>query len=53
MGKLRISGVDLLFLGGLLLLAAGLFAFDWRVAAIVVGGLLIVVSLAATWRKGG
>lgn len=46
----RIAGTDLLFGAGLLLTAAGLFAFDWRVALVVVGVVLMALALAAARR---
>ena len=35
---------------GLALLAVGLAGVDWRLAAIVVGGLLLLASTVGAWR---
>lgn len=45
--KRKVSGTDGLFAVGLLLSAAGLAAFDWRVALIVVGVALMGLAVAA------
>ena len=39
-----------MFVVGLLLLAAGLTAFDWRVALVVVGGVLMGLAALAARR---
>lgn len=43
---------DVLALLGLGLLAIGLAAYDWRLAAIVVGVLLLAVSMWSAMRGG-
>lgn len=46
----RIDGLIVL---GLTMLGAGLGAYDWRVALVVCGALLLVLGLAAAWRARG
>lgn len=44
--------VDGMIVLGLVLLAAGLAAFDWRLSLVVCGGLLLAMGLALGWRAG-
>lgn len=48
----RVDLADLVVIIGLALLAGGLAAFDWRVAAVVVGLMLLVLGLTAAVRRG-
>ena len=42
---------DLVVIIGLALLAGGLAAFDWRVAAVVVGLVMLVLGLVGAVRR--
>lgn len=44
------AGTDGMFAAGLLIAAAGLAAFDWRVALVVVGGVLMALAVLAARR---
>jgi hypothetical protein len=46
----RFDLVDVMVFVGLGLMAAGLAAFDWRLALLVCGALLFVFGLYAGWR---
>lgn len=41
---------DVVFMIGFGMLVAGLLAWDWRVALVVGGVVLMAVSLAGAWR---
>ncbi|MCO6450420.1 MAG: hypothetical protein J5I90_06485 [Caldilineales bacterium] len=43
--------VDLLFAAGFVLITAGLVGYDWRIAAVVCGLLLLALGLFAAWRS--
>lgn len=43
---------DLAFFIGLALLAGGLGAYDWRLALVVCGTLLLIVGLWGAYRRG-
>lgn len=42
---------DLVGLVGLAMIAGGLAAYDWRLALVVVGTILLAIVLAGAWRK--
>jgi hypothetical protein len=46
----RIDGADALIVWGVLLLAAGLAAYDWRIALIVMGIISLALGLVAATR---
>lgn len=48
----RVDLADLVVVVGLALLAGGLAAFDWRVAMVSVGLVLLVLGLAGAVRRG-
>lgn len=50
MSKFDLS--DVVFLVGLVLLAIGLAAYDWRLALVVCGALLLILGLWGTYRRG-
>lgn len=50
-GRERIDLADLVVMVGLALLAGGLGAYDWRLAAVVLGVLLVVLGLAGAVRR--
>jgi hypothetical protein len=43
----RIDAADVLVIVGLAMLAGGLGAFDWRLALVAVGAVMLFVGLAA------
>lgn len=48
----KAAGTDGMFAAGLLLVAAGLAFFDWRVALVFVGGVLMALAVMSA-RRGG
>ena len=44
------DGTDTLIVVGLMLLAAGLAAYDWRIAAVVTGVILMMIGLVVAVR---
>jgi hypothetical protein len=47
-----IDGADVLVAGGLIALAAGLCGYDWRLAAVVVGVLVLALGMLSVVRRG-
>lgn len=45
--------VDVMIVLGLVMIGAGLGAYDWRLALVVCGSLLIAFGLWAGWRQSG
>lgn len=43
--------VDGLIMVGLVMLGVGLGAYDWRLALVVIGVLLLLLGLLAGWRS--
>lgn len=41
---------DVLIVVGLLLLGVGLAAYDWRLAAVVLGAIVLLCGLVGAWR---
>lgn len=48
----RVDGTDVVVAIGLAMLGAGLGAFDWRVALVGLGLILILVGMAGALRRG-
>lgn len=48
----RVDLADLVVIIGLAMMAAGLAAFDWRLAAVVIGLMLLVIGLVGAARRG-
>ena len=46
----RVTGTDGLVAVGLVMLAVGIAAYDWRIALIVCGGLLAALGIAGSIR---
>jgi len=44
---------DLVFIGGYLMVAIGLAAWDWRVALLINGCILMLLAVIGTWRGNG
>lgn len=44
--------VDVLSFLGLALLAGGLLGYDWRLAAVVCGFLILAAAVVGAWRAG-
>ena len=49
----RVDGSDVMTIFGLALLCGGLAAFDWRLALIACGLVLLVLGLAGAVRRSG
>ena len=49
----RIDGSDVLTIIGLVLLCGGLAAFDWRLAVIACGLVLLVLGLMGALKRAG
>lgn len=49
----RIDGSDVMTILGLALLCGGLAAFDWRLALIACGLVLLLLGLAGALRRSG
>lgn len=42
--------VDVMIVAGLVMIGAGLGAYDWRLALVVCGAVLLFLGLVAGWR---
>lgn len=52
-GVRRLDLADWMVIVGLALLAGGLGGYDWRLALVVLGGLVLVFGLVVGWRRRG